>query len=328
MPSFRLSRRPAYRLLVVPSLAVVLGLGGPDRAAATALELSPSSGRPGATVTARGSGFRPRAGGTLAVGSTPVATFRTTRRGSFSVAFVLPFSSAGPKRVSVSVGSRSSQSRFGVKEARTPPFARRATTRPPHGSVLTDAQAAARVRRSSWEPRPQNEENRRAPTAAELAAFRAAQLELFMFEDRITGRFTGTTDEIIQWAAWKWGISEDVVRAMAAQESQWDMDRVGDGGLSFGITQIKRTWQRGTFPLSVRSTAFNLDYHGALMRHYYDGHARWLNNEERGRDYTAHDLWGAVGAWYAGRWHTDDAERYIGEVKRRLAERTWAQAGF
>ena len=32
---------------------------------------------------------------------------------------------------------------------------------------------------------------------------------------RITGNFTGTTDEIIQWAACKWGWSDNVVRAQA-----------------------------------------------------------------------------------------------------------------
>ena len=38
---------------------------------------------------------------------------------------------------------------------------------------------------------------------------------------RVTGNFTGTTDEIIQWAACKWGIDEDIVRAQAAKESYW-----------------------------------------------------------------------------------------------------------
>ena len=29
---------------------------------------------------------------------------------------------------------------------------------------------------------------------------------------RVTGNFTGTTDMILQWAACKWGIDEDIVR--------------------------------------------------------------------------------------------------------------------
>ena len=35
----------------------------------------------------------------------------------------------------------------------------------------------------------------------------------------VTGGFTGTTDEIIQWAAHKWGIPEDILRAVAVNES-------------------------------------------------------------------------------------------------------------
>ena len=42
---------------------------------------------------------------------------------------------------------------------------------------------------------------------------------------RVTGNFTGTTDQIIQWAACKWGIDEDIVRAQAAKESGWHQTR-------------------------------------------------------------------------------------------------------
>ena len=44
----------------------------------------------------------------------------------------------------------------------------------------------------------------------------------------MTGNFTGTTDEIIQWAACKWGIDEDLVRAQIAVESWWDQRAGGD----------------------------------------------------------------------------------------------------
>ena len=33
----------------------------------------------------------------------------------------------------------------------------------------------------------------------------------------MTGNFVGSTDEIIQWAAWKWGVDEDVIRAVAVR---------------------------------------------------------------------------------------------------------------
>lgn len=45
---------------------------------------------------------------------------------------------------------------------------------------------------------------------------------------RVTGNFTGTTDEILQWAACKWGNDEDIVRAQAARESWWQMTAKGD----------------------------------------------------------------------------------------------------
>lgn len=44
----------------------------------------------------------------------------------------------------------------------------------------------------------------------------------------VTGNFTGTTDEIIQWAACKWGMDEDVLRAQAVAESSWLQNNYGD----------------------------------------------------------------------------------------------------
>ncbi len=44
----------------------------------------------------------------------------------------------------------------------------------------------------------------------------------------VTGGFSGTTDEILQWAAHKWGIPEDVIRAAAVTESNWNMSHLGD----------------------------------------------------------------------------------------------------
>ena len=66
----------------------------------------------------------------------------------------------------------------------------------------------------------------------------------------------------------------------------------------------------------------------AIIRAYYDGRMAWLNTVERGRDYAPGDLWGSVGAWFAGRWRTPAAERYIGEVKAHLRQRTWRTAMF
>jgi hypothetical protein len=38
---------------------------------------------------------------------------------------------------------------------------------------------------------------------------------------RVTGHHTGTTDENIQWSACKWGISDNLLRAIAVRESTW-----------------------------------------------------------------------------------------------------------
>ena len=116
-------------------------------------------------------------------------------------------------------------------------------------------------------------------------------------------------------------------RAVAVHESWWRMSTVGNGGLSFGLTQIKRTSAPGTFPLSRDSTAFNADYYGATVRYYFDGCGTWLDQVQPGSGYRAGDLWGSVGAWYAGRWY-QNTSGYLSEVKRHLAARTWERSDF
>jgi hypothetical protein len=201
----------------------------------------------------------------------------------------------------------------------------RSPTRPPGCPALSDGEASARVAPTRAEKRPGNAAaNRRRPTAAELERFRADNdFVPPEYAARVTGDYTGTTDDIIEWAAWKWGIDEDMLRAQALKESSWRTAARGDEGLSLGVMQIKRTVHRGTAPLSGISTPFNLDYYGAVFRYYYDGVATWLDGEERGQPYEAGDAWGSVGAHYAGRWHTSEAESYITDVRRLLADRAW-----
>jgi hypothetical protein len=156
------------------------------------------------------------------------------------------------------------------------PTGAKATTRPAGSAVLGDAEAAARVRRSSWEPRPGNvQANQRRPTSTEIGTFLTKSGSWGTcgerLRTRVTGNFSGTTDEILQWAAHKWGFDEDIARAQAVKESWWYMSAVGDGGVSFGMMQIKSTFHPGTAPLAAQSTAFTLDYWGAVMRNHYDG---------------------------------------------------------
>ena len=196
----------------------------------------------------------------------------------------------------------------------------------PGTDPLADAQAAARVNETSWEPVRQNsEENRRRPSEDQIDEFRRRS-EMVNRHD-VTGRYRGTTDEIIQWAARKWGFDPDLFRAVAYVESRWRMSAVGDGGLSYGIFQMKRTYHC-CVPLSSKYTAFNADYYGGILRAYYDGRQTWLNDVERGERYRAGDVWGSVGAWYAGRWRTDEAMSYIRLVQRTLKDEPWRERGF
>ena len=164
------------------------------------------------------------------------------------------------------------------------------------------------------------------------------------FLSRVTGDFTGSTDEIIQWAACKWGIDADVVRAQAVQESRWNSDTVGDftddtqwcapghvpGGdgepgcaQSIGILQVKYRWYADAFPEAAESTAYNLDYALAYWRMCFEGGETWLAEHPPGSGYGAGDMWGCLGRWYSGDWHTDLAEYYIERVQARLSDRTW-----
>jgi len=179
----------------------------------------------------------------------------------------------------------------------------------------------------------------RRPTATELSAFRSSVgtgSRLPAYNDRITGNFTGTTDEIIQWAAWKWGLDEDIIRAAAVNESGWDQANAGDvvngTPYSFGIMQVRRPdgqqyngWQ-GTHPLSQQSTPFNIDFYGAVLRSGIDGYQTWMLS--RWPTMNNADVWGWVGAWYSGQWYDAGAVNYINSAKQHLAVRRWEQAGF
>src|SRR5215217_1955800 len=202
----------------------------------------------------------------------------------------------------------------------------KATTRPVGSPALADAAAARRVDRSGWEPRRANRAaNRTVPTRRQLRNFR--QRSSMTYKRRVTGRFHGTTDEIIQWAAHKHGVDEDVMRAVAVVESWWRMSTVGDNGDSFGLYQLRRPWHC-CVALAKGSTAFNADYYGAIIRAYYDGREIWLRHDRGSARYSAGDLWGSVGAWYAGQWHTAAAERYVTKVKAVLADRVWRSRHF
>ncbi len=225
-------------------------------------------------------------------------------------------------------------------------------TQPPGSSLPSGAACASAVRRNpNFEPRPENYTANHTVPTDNLSYMRTTTnnggVPAHTY-DRVDGNFTGTTDEIIQWGACKWGFDEDLVRAIAANESWWKQSAHGDfttnlnvcpsganyhdGGcdLSYGITQIKSTDYSGTFADSMKSTAFAIDYKLAYQRACYEGKIGYLH--ERSSNYPNGDqnnmLWGCVDQWFSGGWWNGSDDSYIAETKREMANKPWLQPGF
>ena len=186
-----------------------------------------------------------------------------------------------------------------------PSYAGDLVTRPHATRPLSDARAARLVDRSRFEPRPANRAaTHRRPTGAQLRAFRA-QSDM-PYARYVSGRFTGTTDEVIQWAARKWGFAPDLLRAVGTVESWWRMSTVGDNGDSFGLFQVRRPFHCDE-PVCAQfrdDAALNADYYGGILRAYYDGRQRWLNTVAR-RERAALSARRCLGLgrrWFSGRW--------------------------
>jgi hypothetical protein len=152
-------------------------------------------------------------------------------------------------------------------------------------------------------------------------------------EARVSGDYTAqNTDEIIQWAACKWGFDVNTVRAQAVQESSWFANQVGDcttvrptqpetkGCASLGLLMIRGaelapdTDMRGAWPYAIDSTAFNLDYALGYRRACYEGRITWLKDTPPLAGYptyTAGDEWGCMGVWYSGAWYDEGAVNYL-----------------
>ncbi len=216
---------------------------------------------------------------------------------------------------------------------------------PPGASLPSAASCAARVRHSSWEPRAENRvANQTVPKQpVQLASsFPFTAHWQNNYRPRIKGNYRGTTDEIIQWAACKWGWSDNVVRAQVVIESHWRQSTRGDfeprsNGhcvfdssvdpcpTSFGISQVKWYYHpevnssaasNSSYPAIRTSTAFNLDVLLAEMRGCYDGLSTYLGN-------TRGDMWGCLGVWFSGSWHSGSGDNYSQRVQGALADKEW-----
>ena len=207
---------------------------------------------------------------------------------------------------------------------------------------------AGSIIHSSWEPRADNYAANHTvgdgsyvwgPAATDpYWAGWAARIPL------VQGQFTGTTTEMFSWAGCRWGVDEDLLRAVAVIESTWHQstwgDRCGGGDPtigSFSVMQIKNKTCDGTLlwggmPDVQQSTALAVDLYAARLRacyngDFYDGGA-WLYHGQTVRQIAAahswpYVLWGCVGSWFSGDWYDSGAMNYIGNVQTALAKRTW-----
>jgi hypothetical protein len=194
---------------------------------------------------------------------------------------------------------------------------------------LSDAQAAALVKRAP-ETRPDNAaDNGRVPSGSQIAYFRAHDDSMpASYLEKVDGNYTGSTDQIIQWAAYKWGLDPELLRAVASVESWWHMYTVGDDGNAFGLFQVDARYHCCQ-DLAEDDTAFNADYYGAIIRSYYDGTQTWLNTVSgNGKRYRAGDLWDSVGYWASGRWDVATGQEYVDKVKADLGAQVWRLPNF
>jgi autotransporter family porin len=228
------------------------------------------------------------------------------------------------------------------------------STLPPGSALPGDAQCAAWVRAR---PLP---ENKRGNAAFDQATGHRLGAAFFPSSDdprantqigvRVDGAFTGTTAEILRWAACKWGVDEDLVFAQAAKESWWRQTAKGDFGTdptacppghglgvdgqpgqcpqSYGILQNRYPYEQTSWPGIFASSAMNADTAYAIWRVCFEGYEHWLNNVERGTQYGAGDAWGCVGRWFAGRWHTAPADQYTAAVQSDASQRIWQTPSF
>jgi len=217
-----------------------------------------------------------------------------------------------------------------------------------HATFLprSDSYCASAVTPNSWEPRPDNDQANHTVISPPYNWSVENYWTLWRAKrDKVTGNFTGTTTEIIQWAACKWGIDEDTIRADAVQESYWHTSTIGDvcgpaGEGSYGLMQIKNedcsgTVVHGGYPYTAQSTALNVDWYAAHIRSCYDGDfydgSNWLYlgqtvdqiAAQHGWNYV---FWACIGAHFSGNWQP--GQPYQLQVQQILANRTWEQPNF
>jgi autotransporter family porin len=225
--------------------------------------------------------------------------------------------------------------------------------RAPGATLPTGAQCAAWVRA---EPTGENKganrtANQRTGHRIEASGFSTTDVRAVQrIAPRVDGQFTGSTRDILRWAACKWGFDEDFVYAQAAVESWWLSGTFGDWttnaancapghGLgadgrpgqcpeSFGIVQTRYPYMTFGWPGIGQSTAMVADLGYANLRTCFEGYEGWLNGVERGREYGPGDIWGCAGRYMSGRWYTAAGNEYVARVRTYLQQRIWESRDF
>ncbi len=222
------------------------------------------------------------------------------------------------------------------------------------------------VHDSSWEPRPENAAyNATVPDEADVDAsfaLRPRSDDWINWSSwllpRVDGDFTGTTDEIFQWGACKWGLPDNLIRAITAAESTWYQYLTYPGGrcvpsrgcgdldnsdLTYcrGIGRFGYDYQKdygagvcpGTFSIAGVMSYQDPDWgkwpgdqNGTFPFNRDStafGWEQWLVHSYP--SYGAGDIWGCAGVWYSGAWHTAAAETYIATVRDLEKSRIWLE---
>jgi hypothetical protein len=164
-----------------------------------------------------------------------------------------------------------------------------------------------------------------------------------------------STDDLIQWAAHKWGIPENWLRAEYVVESHWNQFQLGDNTRvsshwyrlypyqsdiphtsdvyqSPGVEQVRWTpdgsLEPGTEPLRWKSTAFNLDEQAAKVRFYYDNPSG-ARSSWGDPTYVPCEKWRSIGGWYRPYpWGNAGQASYITTVRAALDGRDWTSPSF
>jgi autotransporter family porin len=217
---------------------------------------------------------------------------------------------------------------------------------PPGSALPSAASCAAKVRDrfdNGWEPRASTNAvaNRTVPDPkpdlGTLPDFDGMANTGGQWAPRVDGAFRGTTEAILLWAACKWGLDDEWLRAQMGVESWWNQRTVGDFTLtkarcpsdavydskgrcaeSYGLLQNKYRFNRTAYPAFRRSTAYQLDFSAFKLRACYDGH-KYVSGGAAG------DWRGCLGNWYSGAWHDALGEKYYGWVVNAKAQHVWTR---